>query len=139
MPPAKKTAPKKRTMSDEHKAALAAGRESGRAVRVYLEALESNKPKRGRKRTKESMTNRLASIEDEISTADPVKRLSLIQERIDLETLLSGTEDQVDLSELEKAFIKYAADYSDRKGISYAAWRELGLSPAVLKAAGISR
>ena len=29
--------------------------------------------------------------------------------------------------------------YGDRKGISYAAWRELGVSPAILKRAGISR
>ena len=29
--------------------------------------------------------------------------------------------------------------YSARKGISYAAWRELGVEPAVLKKAGISR
>ena len=31
---------RKRTMTDEHKAALAAGRNEGRAVRRYLEALE---------------------------------------------------------------------------------------------------
>jgi hypothetical protein len=32
-----------------------------------------------------------------------------------------------------------AAEYGQRKGISYAAWRELGVSPAVLKRAGITR
>src|SRR5689334_9539098 len=49
---ARQMAPKKKTraMSDEHKAALAEGRAQGRAVRLYLEALEANKPKRGRKR-----------------------------------------------------------------------------------------
>ena len=36
---------KTRTMSDEHKAALAEGRAQGRAVRLYLEAIEANKPK----------------------------------------------------------------------------------------------
>ena len=36
-------------MSDAHKEALAEGREQGRAVRRYLEALEANKPRRGRK------------------------------------------------------------------------------------------
>ena len=40
---------------------------------------------------------------------------------------------------LEKAFIGAAASYSARKKISYAAWRENGVSAAVLKAAGISR
>ena len=29
--------------------------------------------------------------------------------------------------------------YGERKGISYATWREAGVSPAVLKQAGISR
>jgi hypothetical protein len=42
-------------MSDEHKAALAEGRNQGRAVRRYLEALDAHKPRRGRKRTTESM------------------------------------------------------------------------------------
>ncbi|MDQ1502388.1 MAG: hypothetical protein QOD57_115, partial [Actinomycetota bacterium] len=37
-------------MSDEHKQALAEGRDQGRGVRLYLEALEKNRPKRGRKR-----------------------------------------------------------------------------------------
>ena len=42
-------------MTDEHKAALATGRNEGNAVRNYLEALRSNKPKRGRRRTRESI------------------------------------------------------------------------------------
>lgn len=54
---AKKTAAVKKRprtrMSDQHKAALAEGREQGRAVQRYLEALEQNRPKRGRKRTRE--------------------------------------------------------------------------------------
>lgn len=138
MPPTKK-APAKRKMSAEHKAALAAGRESSRAVRAYLEALEQNKPKRGRRRTRDSMEKRLTAIADEIPTASPMKRLSLIQERMDLETQLAGADQQVDLSDLEKGFVQHAADYSARKNISYAAWRELGITSATLKAAGIKR
>ena len=52
---------------------------------------------------------------------------------------LDATNEKVDLSGLEKEFIAAAAAYSARKGISYAAWRELGVEPAVLKKAGISR
>ena len=55
-------------MSDTHKAALAEGREQGRAVRRYLEALEAHKPRRGRKRTPESMEKRLAAIEDDVAS-----------------------------------------------------------------------
>ena len=71
-------------MSDEHKAALAEGRNQGRAVRRYLEALDAHKPKRGRKRTPESMQKRLDRIDVELAGADPLKRLQLIQERLDL-------------------------------------------------------
>jgi hypothetical protein len=46
---------------------------------------------------------------------------------------------KVDLSALEAAFVKTAGAYSDRKGISYAAWRELGVPADVLKRANISR
>lgn len=133
---------KKRTrtpMSDEHKAALAEGRNQGRAVRRYLEALEAHKPKRGRKRTTESVQKRLDRIDVELAKADPLKRLQLIQERLDLKAELGSAEAKVDLTELENEFVSAAADYSARKGISYAAWRELGVEAAVLKRAGVSR
>ncbi len=126
-------------MSDEHKAALAEGRNQGRAVRRYLEALDRHRPKRGRKRTRDSIQRRLGRIEEELAAADPLKRLQLIQERLDLSNELGTFDDQVDLSGLEEEFVKAAADYSARKGISYAAWRELGVQPDVLKKAGISR
>jgi hypothetical protein len=126
-------------MTDSHKAALAKGREEGRAVRRYLEALDANKPRRGRKRTAESMRKRLDRIQAELDSADPLKRLQLVQERMDLEQQLEAAGTKVDLSNLEKDFVKAAAGYSKRKGISYAAWRESGVSAATLKAAGIGR
>ena len=49
-------------MTAEHKAALAQGRAEGRAVKEYLEALSANKPKRGRKRTPDSIGRRLEKI-----------------------------------------------------------------------------
>ena len=126
-------------MTDEHKAALAEGRAQGRAVRAYLEALEAHKPKRGRKRTPDSIKKRLAKIELEIGDADPLKRLNLIQERLDLQGELDATEETVDLSALEQEFAGAAKAYGERKGISYAAWRELGVAAATLKDAGIGR
>jgi hypothetical protein len=134
-------APKKKTreMSDEHKAALAEGRTQGRAVRLYLEALAANKPKRGRKRTPDSIKKRLDRITAELETADPLKRLQLTQEQLDLQNELAAGESTVDLTELEKGFIEAAGPYAARKGISYAAFRSVGVEPAVLKAAGISR
>ena len=126
-------------MSDEHKAALAEGRNQGRAVRTYLEALEAHKPKRGRKRTPESMQRRLQKIEKEIPAADPLTRLHLIQQRIDLEADLAAAGETVDMTALEAGFVGSARAYGERKGISYSAWRELGVPAATLKAAGISR
>ena len=126
-------------MSAEHKAALAEGRNQGRSVRRYLEALDRHRPKRGRKWTSDSIRKRLSAIEGELAEADPLKRLQLVQERIDLSGELEALESNVDLTGLEEEFVKAAAAYSARKGISYAAWRELGIEPAVLKRAGISR
>jgi len=131
-------APKSK-MTDEHKAALAAGRAEGRAVRAYLEALDQHRPKRGRKRTPDSVNARLAKIDTELVSADPMTRLSLVQERLDLLAELESLTTTVDLTALESDFVKSAKGYGERKGISYAAWREVGVSAATLKAAGISR
>lgn len=128
-----------RTMSDEHKAALAVGRAQGRAVRNYLEALESSRPKRGRRRTPDTIRKRLAGIENELQDADPVKRVQLAQERLDLQAELARSDEVIDISDVEDAFVKAAAEYSDRKGIGYKAWREVGVPAAVLRRAGISR
>ena len=130
---------KRTTMSAEHKAALAQGRNEGRSVRLYLEALEAHKPKRGRKRTPESITKRLDSIATALPDADPVSRLHLVQERLDLSAELSHLGAKIDLTELEADFVSAAKAYSERRGISYAAWRELGVEAAVLKKAGIGR
>ena len=97
-----------RPMSDEHKAALAEGRAQGRAVRAYLEALEAHKPKRGRRRTPESMRARIEALGAEIDDADPLKRVQLIQERLDLEKALDADEDKPDLEALEKGFVDHA-------------------------------
>jgi hypothetical protein len=130
---------KKTPMSDAHKAALAEGRAQGRAVRNYLEALEAHKPKRGRKRTPDSMKKRLAKIDAEYAAGDQLKRLQLAQERLDLQRELNNSERAVDLSALQKDFATAAKAYGKRKGITYAAWREVGVPDAVLKSAGISR
>ena len=128
----------KSPMSDAHKAALSVGRTEGKVVRDYLEALRANKPVRGRKRTPESIAKRLAAIDNEIGSADAVKELRLVQERIDLKAEVAAMGTTVDMSALEAEFVKVAKAYGDRTGVSLAAWRTVGISPAVLKAAGIS-
>ena len=81
---------KKRAMTDEHKTALAEGRNHAKTVGRYLEALEANKPKRGRKRTADSVKKRLGTVETELKAASGIQRLTLLQERRDLEVELAG-------------------------------------------------
>ncbi|MDH4074341.1 MAG: hypothetical protein OEW29_00270 [Acidimicrobiia bacterium] len=126
-------------MSKDHKEALAVGRAEGRSVRAYLEALDSSRPKRGRKRTKDSINSRLAKIDAELEAADALKRLQLTQERLDLVEELGTMDTGVDISELEAEFTRVAKGYAARKGISYAAFRQIGVPAAVLKKAGIGR
>jgi hypothetical protein len=126
-------------MTDEHKAALAMGRSEGTAVRNYLEALRTNKPKRGRRRTRDSISARLAAIDKELAGADPMTELRLRQERRDLQAELATIGEKVDVSALEEGFVSVAKSYSQRQGISYATWREIGVDAAVLKRAGIGR
>ncbi len=133
------TPPKGRGLSREHKAAMAEGRSQSRTVSRYLEALETHKPKRGRKRTPESMNAKLADIEARMPDSSAVKRLELIQERLDIQRALTAAEVAFDISELEGKFVGIAAAYGSSKGITYPAWREIGVSAAVLKRAGISR
>lgn len=108
-------------------------------MRDYLEALRSTKPKRGRKRTAESIEARLAKIEDELETASAIEELQLLQERRDLQVELESMGGGVDLESLEEAFVEVAKSYGERKGIVYATWRDVGVPAAALKRAGIGR
>ena len=126
-------------MSDTHKAALAQGRAEGRAVRHYLDALRANKPNRGRKRTPDSVQKRLDSIDGQLAEADPMSELRLLQERRDLQQEIESMSGSVDVSALEDAFVDVAQGYSQRQGIAYATWRDVGVPAAVLKRAGITR
>lgn len=128
-----------RKMSDEHKQALAKGREEGRAVREYLAALDAEKQP-GRRLDRETIEERIASVQGRIDEEpDPAKRVELIQRRLDLEGRLIDLQDAPDLEALEAAFIDAAPGYSQRKKITYQAWREAGVPAKVLKAAGIRR
>ncbi len=136
---APRTKRNKSPMTQEHKDALAQGREQGRSVRRYLDALEAHRPKRGRKRTPESIQKRLDDIETRLEGADPLTRLQLRQERRDLQSELETKSNGVDLVQLEEDFVQSAKAYGERKGITYATWREQGVDPGVLRRAGIRR
>lgn len=125
-------------MSKEHKEALARGRRESRAVKRYLEALNSRK--RGRPVSKDRLKERIGSLRGRIDEeSDPLKRVEMHQQLIDAEQDLKAADKVARLEELEKAFVDVAQSYSDRKGISYSAWRQEGVPAEVLRKAGVPR
>ncbi len=131
--------PAKRTMTADHKAKLAQGRNESRVVSRYLDALAAGKGKRGRKRTPESINMQITRIDKDLAEASPIRRLELVQRRFDLVAERDRLATRVDLEGLEKEFVKVAKSYAQRNAIGYSAFRELGVSAELLKRAGISR
>lgn len=126
-------------MSNAHKKALANGRAEGRVIREYLEIVEATKPRRGRRRTPDSIAKRLTAITVELRSADPVTKVRLVQERLDLRRELAGMKSKAEVQAAEAKFVKVARRFSERNGVSWEAWREVGVGPTVLKRAGITQ
>lgn len=124
-------------MDADHKAKLAKGRADARAVKAYLEYLENNRPKRGRRRTEESIAARLTAIDAEIEDASPLARLNLFQEQEDLQAEIETMQQKVDGTELRAAFVEAAARYASAKGIKRAAFRKMGIDAQTLSEAGV--
>lgn len=125
------------SMSQEHKDALARGRRESRGIRMYLEALSDQKPSRD---TEESLDARIARIEASLeSEENPLKRVDLLQKRLDAVEARKRLSATADMASLEDGFVEAVKGYSERKGITYAAWREAGVPAAVLRRAGVSR
>ncbi len=123
-------------MTQEHKDALAQGRKEARAIKAYLKTIDTRK--QGRPVSRESLVKRLDRTSRRIEDSDdPLKILDLIQTRLDIQLALSKLEDVENLDQLEAGFVRFAASYSERKGVSYAAWREFGVPAAVLRNAGV--
>lgn len=130
---------KSKGMSAEHKAALAKGRAQSKAVRDYLEMLQQD-GRRSSSLSPDQINARIHELTSRIEEeANPAVRLELIQKRLDLEEQLKSAKGGADPDQLEKAFIEAANDYSERKGISYTAWREVGVPAATLRQAGVPR
>ena len=126
------------SLSADHKAALAKGRSEARTVRAYLDAMATQKPRSTVNAA--TLQQRLERLTEQIEAEqNSLKRLQIIQQRFDVEDKLKAVDDSVDYEALQAAFVAAAASYSERKGISYSAWREAGVAPDVLKSAGIRR
>lgn len=123
-------------MSKEHKEALATGRKEARAVKAYLKAIGARSG--GRQPSKETLRSRLEKVNQKIEDADdPLKTLDLLQSKLDIERALSQVEQADDFDQIEADFIKNVKSYSERKGITYTAWREFGVPARTLRDAGV--
>ena len=128
---------KRSNLSPEVKQARAAARAETRAVRKYLEGLQAIS---ARRRRRKSPQQELEAVQAQLEVeSGQIQRLALIQRRIDAERRLAESSDPIDMEALESEFVKIARSYSDRKGISYKAWRETGVSASVLGKSGIAR
>lgn len=123
-------------MTDEHKAALAQGRREAAAVRRYLEALDQDAGGVDADKLRKRVEDLKGKAEEE---SDPLRRVEVIEQRIEAEKALEEAEKAPDMNALESDFSEVVAAYSQRKGISYKAWRELGVPASVLRDGGLSR
>lgn len=112
-----------------------------RVVRRYLSAVEVARPGRGTKRTADAIGNRITKVDELLVSADPLRRVHLTQERIELhaEYVRISNGNSGDLSQLERDFVRVVRSYGDRNGITYAAWRQVGVDPKVLERGGVHK
>ena len=115
--------------------------DAAKIVRRYLSALDTAKPGRSLRRTAEAVASRIVKIDELIVSADPLTRLHLTQERIDLhaEHVRLTTAAPIVFDDIQNDFIRVARAYGERYGITFAAWRQIGVDVAVLEQAGIHR
>ena len=119
-------------MVDENRAVFAADRNETTVVRAYLEALE-------RERLQADGVGQRRSIEGCMRASDAHRAGAGWIGDSKLNGHSPGAFDtEVDLTALEAEFVAVASSYGRRRGICYAAWRVVGVDPAVLGRAGIT-
>lgn len=130
----------RRTLSAQHKRALAEGRTMSATVDRYLAAVSTPK-QRGRKVSKATLEQRLVSARSRFKSAVGVEKLLAAQEIRDLQAKLEQLQSisDVDIRGLEASFVKIAKKFGDNRGIGYGAWRDAGVPAQVLKRAGVAR
>jgi hypothetical protein len=105
------------------------------AVAAYLTALRAPKVPAN---SRASLEKRRAQIEQWITDEpSPIREVELVQQRLDIDAQLAQISQAQRLPELEGAFVKVAASWAKRSGISAAALREVGVPAGVLRRAGL--
>ena len=134
-PPGRRRGPIR--LTDAHKQALAAGREESRHVRAYLDALDSSRQRRVRRRPVAEAKAELTEVTREVESATGFRRLELISRRIELENELGSESAEAELRKLRDMFVRHAASYARRRGIPRQAFKEWGVPAADVREAGI--
>jgi hypothetical protein len=105
------------------------------AVAANLTALRAPKVPANRRAVLEK---RRAQIEQWIADeSSQIREVELVQQRLDIDAQLAQIDQSARLPELEAAFVKVAASWAKRSGISAAALREVAVPAGVLRRAGL--
>jgi hypothetical protein len=105
------------------------------AVAANLTALRSPKVPANRRA---ALEKRRAQIEQWIAEEpSPIREVELVQQRLDIDAQLAQIDQSARLPELEAGFVKVAASWAKRSGITAAALREVGVPAGVLRRAGL--
>ena len=101
-------------------------------VRTYLAVLRM--VREGEIKPVRQAVQRLEAIETRLQAGvpDPIEELKLMQERTDINTIVQAFE-------IERQFVQVARSYSERNGITYGTWREMGVDAPTLTAAGVGQ
>lgn len=121
---------------DERRALV---RAQGRIVKEYLDALTTCAVGHRNVCMTETIDQRLGAVDDEMAVADAERRSELVQERRELQAERARRLATGGLAALEEAFVQTVAAYSVCVGISYQAWREIGVPSSVLARAAVQR
>ncbi len=128
----------RRKLTQKEIEAIQKGRAETQAIKDYLESLHTRP---GRRVDPKTIERRLAKARQALAAAkNPLQKIELTEKVLRLEKALKEAQKGGGkTSDVEKAFIQHAASFARRKGISYRAFREMGVPPDVLAKAGIKR
>ena len=135
----KRKAPvKSRTRNAAHKKKVFDAKSESQRISHYLRALETRKNGRRPKKNPDVLERRIVSLQKYLKEATGLRRLQAVQRIRDMRRQEAELADAGNFGKYEADFVASAAAYSEKQGIEYGSWREVGVSAAVLKKAGIA-
>lgn len=108
-----------------------------KTLQAYIDAL-TDAPTT--KWTPETLKKQLEGVEENLAAANSaLQKLTLIQRKLDIEKQLGILCGVQSFEQIEQAFVDIGLDLATRKGITYEAFRLIGIPAGVLERAGIKR